>query len=362
MNRCDLISFKIAFIIIFVLTLFKVDGIGSLSIAQTISPSERRVDVQPVNHTILSSSRMENYRFRDPHTLARVNSRGNQFAIDTHRNVISFTIRDVGPTESANKTLYVIAAGLESYQVFFRYGYSGNPQVVRQREHVSMPSNSIFSSIRGIVNAPAGGVMTPAWNLGTRSWRNDAFVELHYRGSIPESIGITLLAINPDKYSRTLNELTQVAVGQISVLMRFLGESTYYHTSFTTYEIELPQEGSGSDFMVTRNSYPMNADRNRAIQNEFGQGYRVADWNDLKRFHQNGGDIQSLFREIGVNINESVFVTLNSRTHYSTTRAYFASFHQQRKPQNYLAHDQINRNMVSLGSWDGNRRILVIRR
>ena len=119
------------------------------------------------------------------------------------------------------------------------------------------------------------------------------------------------------------------------------------------------------DFAITDLAYEDDYDWDEAIQAELGDNYRVADWNDLKDYHNSGGDILALFDGIGITEYDSAaFVTRDGDKSYSSTRYYFASRHEGQLPTtySYLAHDNIGNYLISLGSWYTTMKIIAIKR
>jgi len=117
------------------------------------------------------------------------------------------------------------------------------------------------------------------------------------------------------------------------------------------------------DFKLTGNIHQHNSDWEAIVANEFGSGYRIADWTDLVSFYNSGGDLLELFDALGLTeYQNTAFVYRNGQQLYSSTRAYFASRHEHNKPPSYLAHENINNYLISLGSWDGARKIMVIKK
>lgn len=118
-----------------------------------------------------------------------------------------------------------------------------------------------------------------------------------------------------------------------------------------------------SDFEVTQSLYAHNSDWDQAILTELGTQYKVADWNDLKDLYKNGGDLLSLFNNLGLTaVGTDVSLEYNGVRKYSDTRYYYATRHEHNKPSGYLAHDQIDNYLISLGSWTGTRKILAIKK
>ena len=117
------------------------------------------------------------------------------------------------------------------------------------------------------------------------------------------------------------------------------------------------------NYGVTTEIHKDNSNWEEIIYKEFGDEYRVADWKDLEKFNDNGGDLIDLFDGLGLNkYGSSAFVTRNGSHNYSSTRFYFVSRHEHNKPRNYLAHDNINNYLISLGSWYTTKKILVIKK
>jgi len=117
------------------------------------------------------------------------------------------------------------------------------------------------------------------------------------------------------------------------------------------------------NFAITNDVLPYNSDWNQVINEIFGSTYRVCDWNDLEEYYNNGGDLLALFDGLGLTEYRSgASVTRNGNPSYSSTRSYFASRHEHNKPSNYLAHDNIDNYLISLGSWYGNRKIIAIKK
>ncbi|MBW6484395.1 MAG: hypothetical protein K0B10_15235 [Vicingaceae bacterium] len=118
-----------------------------------------------------------------------------------------------------------------------------------------------------------------------------------------------------------------------------------------------------NNFSITADVHEFNSNWDNIVLSEFGNDYRVADWNDLVSFYNSGGDLLGLFDALGLTeYNSSACVYRNGLQFYSSTRAYFASRHEHNRPPSYLAHENINNYLISLGSWYGARKIMVIKK
>ena len=116
-------------------------------------------------------------------------------------------------------------------------------------------------------------------------------------------------------------------------------------------------------FALTTSVYAPESDLDQIINDLLGDGYRVADWNDLVAYYEAGGDFTTLLDELGVSWGDFGFVKRNGSREYSSTRYYYASRHNHVLPDTYtyLEHDSIDNHLVSLGSWHSNMGILAIK-
>ncbi len=106
-----------------------------------------------------------------------------------------------------------------------------------------------------------------------------------------------------------------------------------------------------SDFAVTQINHEYTTDWNQIVRDEFGQDYRVADWNDLKDFYKQGGDLLALFDNLGLTgYGTNVTIKYKGVKNYTADRGYYATRHEHNKPVGYLAHDNIDNYLISLGS------------
>lgn len=114
------------------------------------------------------------------------------------------------------------------------------------------------------------------------------------------------------------------------------------------------------NFGITGSKYEYNSNWNEKVQEAFGSDYRIADWNDLKKYNEDGHDLLELFNKLGITkYNQSVFITNDGKITYSDKRSYIAIRHNRQKPLSGLIHDNIDNYTISLGSWNTNKQILV---
>jgi len=121
-------------------------------------------------------------------------------------------------------------------------------------------------------------------------------------------------------------------------------------------------------YRVTKSAYKLpgysrNTGNNICVS-KFGKGYRIADWIDIKNTYNklNPSQRNSFYSQIGFTSGKSLAVSRRYNELYSSRRHYYMSKHDHHKPGHYLAHDNINRYEISLGSWWGNFQVLCIKK
>lgn len=115
------------------------------------------------------------------------------------------------------------------------------------------------------------------------------------------------------------------------------------------------------DFKITSGKYNERENLDQMIRKEFGDEYRLADWNDIISFRTN---IETWADSIGLaSGEENSLLISNDGYRIWLSRQYFISRFNHTKPMGYLAHRSINNNFVCLGSWFGlNNRVLAVRK
>ena len=115
------------------------------------------------------------------------------------------------------------------------------------------------------------------------------------------------------------------------------------------------------DFRVTSGKYNEKKDLDQMIQIEFGDQYRLADWNDIMTFRDN---IEEWADSLGLTEGEeNSWLISNDGYRIWLGRQYYISRFDHKKPKNFLAHDSMDNNCVCLGSWFGlNKHALAVRK
>ena len=116
-----------------------------------------------------------------------------------------------------------------------------------------------------------------------------------------------------------------------------------------------------NDFKITSGKHNEKEDLDKVIQIEFGDDYRLADWNDILAFSRN---IEEWADSLGlVEGEENSWLISNDGYRIWLGRQYYISRFNHNKPRNHLAHASINEDLVCLGSWIGlNMHVLAVRK
>ncbi len=115
------------------------------------------------------------------------------------------------------------------------------------------------------------------------------------------------------------------------------------------------------DFKVTSGQYNEKQDLDQMIQIEFGDQYRLADWNDILTFSEN---IEEWADSLGLaEGEENSWLISNDGYRIWLGRQYYISRFNHHKPKTFLAHDSMDNDFVCLGSWFGlNKQALTVRK
>ncbi len=116
-----------------------------------------------------------------------------------------------------------------------------------------------------------------------------------------------------------------------------------------------------NDFKITSGKHNEKEDLDKIIRNEFGDHYRLADWNEILTFSMNTEEwADSLGFVVG---EENALLISNDGYRLWLGRQYYISRFNHNKPRNYLVDDALDNDLVCLGSWFGlNKHILAVRK
>ena len=123
-------------------------------------------------------------------------------------------------------------------------------------------------------------------------------------------------------------------------------------TTFALIDVGIDDEpGEYDGFAISESKISYGSDYDQVCKNEFGSEWRIADWSELEEYYSNGADLDKLVEGVGFDDKINAWVTRYGNQSYSSSRDYFASYHNHNKSSSYLAHDNIDNYFLSLGSW-----------
>lgn len=124
-------------------------------------------------------------------------------------------------------------------------------------------------------------------------------------------------------------------------------------------------------------------DLNAECKAQLGDGLRIADWNDIVTFYENGGSLDEFIKGLKMSLREDMIEMFNTIKRNSESRAqndaqqvlpyapgsgyrisfqgeprwerserhFFVARHDHIKPPGFLDHDQLNNYQLTVGSW-----------
>ena len=106
-------------------------------------------------------------------------------------------------------------------------------------------------------------------------------------------------------------------------------------------------------FKITSQKYLNTVDLDQAIQNEFGNNYRLADWNDISQYCKANSATQFVtLLSWPTGESNSLLVTQDD-LHYwgNTTRHFYITRFDHNPTTGYMSHANIENHLIDLGSW-----------
>ncbi len=214
---------------------------GMMLNAQSVMRAAREpVKTVVLDHEIISSSRMENYQFRDP--FRWLSPRYQKiFSFNPDNTSLSFVIQNTGTTDSYEQDLFIILQNAKVSAIIVQDGFSGQKLTVNEPEKVSVPTNSLNDGILGLLPfAPSTQVLVDSYKIGSKKWSNHIMVEVTLEEVFSQSLIFTAIVKNPDKSANIKDEILTIAFSPFTSLLRLLGESCSSRMSFVTHNIKLP--------------------------------------------------------------------------------------------------------------------------
>ena len=116
-------------------------------------------------------------------------------------------------------------------------------------------------------------------------------------------------------------------------------------------------------FHVIRHELSEAQDHDAECRARLGSGFRLADWNDIVSYHQEGGSLSTFTtglrmvppnrRPLPGELGNGYRISRDGDAIWSGRRHYFVARHDHNKPSSFLDHANLDNHHVSLGSWYG---------
>lgn len=161
-----------------------------------------------------------------------------------------------------------------------------------------------------------------------------------------EEKGTSLCAFSKYPVARTLDRLLPVALS-VSWLALFGSVSP---AAEATYKL-FGGDGGG---------YSSKDDLPGVVKKEIGSRATVADWDEIKKeYGQSEIRLREFCDKIGLAPNGSAWVTVGGKRIWKDQRHYFIQRADHKLPEDFFVHEQLQDNLLLLGSWVDSRPVLV---
>ena len=172
---------------------------------------------------------------------------------------------------------------------------------------------------------------------------------------------------------------TTTGMADLSGRWNSWGESSGIHFSsgnsdntVTRFDDIVIRGGSGGEtralasygnFHVIAHELSESQSHDAECKSQLGSGFRLADWNDIVTYYDNGGSLTDFSRGLRMSvegrdrltgeINSGYRISRDGRPIWSGNRHYFFARHDHNKPSYFLDHANLDNYHLTLGSWYG---------
>lgn len=194
--------------------------------------SEQISHLGPLTAELVSSSEIRSYRFYNPFLLSILNTSGDQFGFDTSTNTLQFFIERMGSTNSREQILYLVFnnTDVDFIKATRQTTLYNETYTLRDPTVIPMPEHWRFDPLGDWIPYPFNKFLQRnalAYSLGTSDWSGRIEIEVKFKEEITENLLMSIIAVNPNRSARQLEELMRVPFSQMLNLVKYMGESTY---------------------------------------------------------------------------------------------------------------------------------------
>ncbi|RKU18279.1 hypothetical protein C6503_09530 [Candidatus Poribacteria bacterium] len=216
--------------------------------------------------------------------------------------------------------------------------------------------------------SPKGRFLTSGHGDGVRLWHYTVGEVQHWDYAIGEYQNIMDLKAHKDyvyRFAFSPDELTLLTVSKDGTIIAW--DTTTGNQRFTC---EGHQQGlqvlvSYQKFHVVAHNLDETGDLKAECKAHLGEGVRLADWNDILAYYREDGSMADFITELKIPLeygnpgdmeaipNTAYRISRNGKLRWQGDRHYFFARHDHVKRADFLAHDNIDNYLLSLGSWFG---------
>lgn len=167
------------------------------------------------------------------------------------------------------------------------------------------------------------------------------------------------------RFAFSPDELTLLTVSKDGTIIAWDTITGNQHFTCEGHEQGIQVLVSYQKFHVVAHNLDETEDLKAECQAHFGEGMRLADWNDILAYYRAGGSMTDFIAELKIQLeyvnpedmeaipNTGYRISRNGELRWQGDRHYFFARHDHVKRSDFLAHDNIDNYLLSLGSWFG---------
>ena len=172
---------------------------------------------------------------------------------------------------------------------------------------------------------------------------------------------------------KSISLLKYIIVLVLLILAFFISRFVYDYGMSVANQV--PHSGalaSYKQFHVIQHNLSEMEDLREECKKQLGENVRIADWNDILKYYNDGGSIKDFIKGLKMSIREDRMdpdeviksrqkgllgneyrITMNGNLRWQGGRHYFVGRHDHEKPPGFLDHSNLDNYHLTVGSWFG---------